>query len=139
MRILTLLLFACVVASDAHSQQCLGCEPDTVTLEGVVHAKDYPGPPNYESIRAGDERMRYWILRLKSPICVKGDDFDNRRVANVRDMQLVFMDPSFYNRYRRYTRRHARFRVVGSLFHQETGHHVTKILINVKTLVPLRK
>lgn len=139
-RLLTIFLFACIwlTAADAQAQQCLKCTPETVTLKGIVYSKDFPGPPNYQSIRAGDERMRYWILRLDKSICVEGDDFDNKRVANVREMQLVFMDDSFYTRYRRYVRQRARFRVVGSLFHQETGHHVTKILINVKSLVPLR-
>ena len=140
MRLLTLLLLAFIniAPGDAHPQ-CLKCEPNTVTLEGSIYSKDFPGPPNYQSIRGGDERMRYWTLRLNKSICVEGDDFDHTRVANVRDMQLVFMDPSFYNRYRRFVRQRARFRVIGSLFHQETGHHVTKILINVTSLVPLRK
>ena len=118
--------------------QCLRCEPNVVTLKGTVYAKDFPGPPNYESIRRGDERMRYWILRLKKPICVEGDDFDNARIANVRELQLVFRDASFYSRYRRYVQRRVPIRVVGSLFHQQTGHHVTKILITVETFAPLR-
>ena len=83
--------------------------------------------------------MRYWIFRLNKPICVEGDDFDKTRVANVRELQLVFMDESFYSRYRRYVRQHAHFQVVGSLYHQHTAHHITKILITVKSLLPLRK
>ena len=139
MRLLTLLLFAWLAFTpgDARSQ-CLKCVPNMVTLEGVVYAKDFPGLPNYQSIRSGDERMRYWILRLNKPICVEGDDFNNTRVSNVRDLQLAFMDGSFYKRYRAFVRRRARFQVSGSLFHQETGHHVTKILINVKSFAPLR-
>ena len=138
MRSLLLLALILISSSAAHSQ-CLRCDPTVVTLKGTIYAKDFPGPPNYESIRRGDERMRYWIFRLNNPICVEGDDFDHSRVANVRELQLVFMDESFYPRYRRYVRRHARFQVVGSLFHQQTGHHVTKILITVKSLLPPRK
>jgi hypothetical protein len=82
--------------------------------------------------------MRDWILRLPKPICVEGDDF-GPRVANVRELQLVFMDESFYPRYQRYVRQHQRFRVVGALYHQHTAHHFTKVLITVKNLVPLRK
>ena len=134
-----LLLTLIAIAPSAGHSQCLKCQPTEVTLKGAVYSKDFPGPPNYESIRTGDERMRYWILRLEKPICVEGDDFHKTRVANVRELQLVFMDESFYPRYRRFVRQHSRFRVVGSLFHQETGHHVTKILITVKALVPLRK
>jgi hypothetical protein len=138
-RTLTLLLLFVVAVAPQALAQCLKCEPNTVTLEGVIYSKDFPGPPNYESIRRGDERMRYWILRLNKSVCVEGDDFDHNRASDVRDLQLVFPDESFYKRYRASVRRGARFRVVGSLFHQETGHHVTKILINVRSLVPLRK
>ena len=83
--------------------------------------------------------MRYWILRLKEPICVEGRDFDKARMTNIRELQLVFPDASFYSRYRHDVQRGSLFRVVGSLFHQQTGHHVTKILVTVKTLVPLRR
>jgi len=138
-RAFTLLLLFVVSVTPAALAQCLKCEPNPVTLEGVIYSKDFPGPPNYESIRGGDERMRYWILRLNKPVCVEGDDFDKTRVPNARDLQLVFADESFYKKYRARVARGARFRVVGTLFHQQTGHHVTKILINVKSLVPLRK
>ena len=138
-RILTLLvLLATATTPDAFSQ-CLKCEPNTVTLDGIVYRKDFPGPPNYQSIRGGDERMRYWILRLNKSVCVEGDDFDHVRASNVRDLQLVFADGSFYKKYGTLVGRRTRFRVVGTLFHQNTGHHVTKILINVKSLVPIRK
>jgi Domain of unknown function (DUF4431) len=138
MRSLLLLVLISISASAAHSQ-CLRCDPAVVTLMGTIQPKDFPGPPNYESIRRGDERWRYWIFRLNKPVCVEGDDFDNTRVANVRNVQLVFMDESFYPRYRRYVRQHAQFQVVGSLYHQFSDHHVTKILIMVKSLLPLRK
>ena len=119
--------------------QCLETEPAAVTLTGTIYAKNFPGPPNFDSIRAGDERMRYWIFRLDKPICVEGDSFDNTSAFNVRDLQLAFPDGSFYTQYRRDVREHRRFKVTGSLFHRNTGHHVTKILITVKTLTPFRK
>ena len=139
MRSTLLLALIVIILPNAVRSQCLKCEPALVTLVGTVYAKDFPGPPEYESIRKGDERMRYWILHLSKPVCVEGDDFDSTRAANVRDLQLVFTDETFYPRYRRYVQQRARFRVVGSLFHQQTAHHVTKILITVKELVPLRR
>ena len=58
------------------------------------------------------------------------------RVENIREVQLVFEDDAFYKKYRALVRKRTRFRVVGSLSHQHTGHHVWKILINVQRLVP---
>jgi len=123
----------------AARSQCLETEPAAVTLTGTIYAKNFPGPPNFESIRSGDERMRYWIFRLDKPICVEGDSFDNTSAFNVRDLQLAFPDGSFYTQYRRDVREHRRFKVTGSLFHRNTGHHVTNILVSVKTLTPFRK
>jgi len=140
MRLLTFIAFALLAFLPGNAKsQCLKSEPDTVTLEGIVYAKDFPGPPNYQSIRSGDERMRYWILRLERPVCVEGDDFDNTRATHVRDLQLAFKDGSYYKKYRALVRRRSRFRVSGSLFHQESGHHVTKILVNVNRLTSARK
>jgi hypothetical protein len=135
---LIVLLFVAVGGARA---QCLEAAPQTVTLEGIIFSKDFPGPPNYQSIRSGDERMRYWILRLNKSVCVKRgyDDFLNTDIRNVREIQLVFMDDSLYARHRNLVRRRAHLRVIGSLYHQETGHHVTKILVNVKSVVPVRK
>ena len=133
------LLALIISAPMAARPQCLETEPAPVTLSGTIYAKNFPGPPNFDSIRAGDERMRYWIFRLDKPICVEGDSFDNTRAFKVRDLQLVFPDGSFYTHYRRYVREHRRFKVTGSLFHRNTGHHVTNILVSVKTLTPFRK
>ena len=141
MRVMTLILFGYlyIAAGGAQGPRCLPYEPKSVTLDGVVYAKDFPGPPNYESFRRGDQRMRYWILRLGKPICVEGppDQIDVRE-DNIREIQLVFRDDSFYKRYRSWIKRRARFRVNGTLYHRHTGHHVRTILITVQSFVPQR-
>jgi hypothetical protein len=139
MRILIVLAFVCVcfAASYAQAQRCLSYEPATVTLEGNVYSKSFPGPPNFESNGGGDQRMQYWILRLPKLICVDGghDDVDVREL-NIREVQLVFEDDGYYKKYRSLVGKRTRFRVVGTLYHQHTGHHVRKVLINVQRLVP---
>ena len=140
LRILVLLLIAggCFATDEVKAQRCLPYEPEVVTLEGVVFAKDFPGPPNYESTQNGDQRMRYWLLRLPKPICVdQGDDDINIRVANVREVQLAFPDDVPYKKHLALVNKRRRFKVVGSLFHQHTGHHVRRILINVQRLAPI--
>jgi hypothetical protein len=140
MRILILVSFACVciAAGDVRAQHCLAYEPETVTLEGNVSSKDFPGPPNFESIRGGDQRIRYWILRLPQSVCVDGGHDDiNVRVENIREIQLVFEDDAFYKKYRALVRKHKHFQVVGSLFHEHTANHVRKILFKVQRFVPL--
>ena len=110
----SLFVLALIIAAPiAVRSQCFETEPAPVTLTGTIYAKNFPGPPNFDSIRAGDERMRYWIFRLDKPICVEGDSFDNTSAFNVRDLQLAFPDGSFYTQYRRDVREHRRFKVTG--------------------------
>ena len=137
-RLVTMIFFASMVlATGDVYPQCLKYDPNVVTLDGSVYSKDFPGPPDYESIRQGDERMRYWILRLNKSICVDADASWGR-ADNVREVQLVFLDSSFYKRYRGLVRKRAHFRVVGLLYHQHSGYHVREVLITVQKLVPLR-
>jgi Domain of unknown function (DUF4431) len=138
MRYLVLVFTFVAVSGTAHAQRCLAYEPQSVTLEGRIFRKDFPGPPNFESSARGDERMRYWILRLDSPVCVdRSTNEVNVAEDHVREIQLAFEDDAFYKKYRRVVARGQRFRVAGSLFHQFSGHHVRKILIIVKSLEPL--
>lgn len=138
-RILILLSIVCACfATEVTAQRCQPYEPGVVTLEGIIFVKDFPGPPNYESSKKGDQRMRYWLLRLPKPICVdRGDDDINIRVANIREVQLAFADDTLYKKHIALVKKRRRFKVLGSLFHQHTGHHVRRILINVQRLDPI--
>ena len=49
---------------------CLPPEPATVTLSGVLERQTSPGPPNYDSIAAGDAPETYFVLRLEQPVCL---------------------------------------------------------------------
>jgi len=47
--------------------ECMNYEPDAVSLTGKIIRKTFPGRPNYESIKAGDEPETYWILISDKP------------------------------------------------------------------------
>ena len=42
-------------------------------LVGTLQQQTFAGPPNYESIAAGDKAERYFLLKLSAPICVNAD------------------------------------------------------------------
>ena len=49
------LLLVLVLAGPAQAKnECLKYEPEIVEVAGVLETKTFPGPPNYESIEAGD-------------------------------------------------------------------------------------
>ena len=115
----------------ATSAQCLNYWPTVITVSGTLRAQTFPGPPNYESIKRGDRKERAIILTLRAPTCTTGGDPRNYNdpETNVREMQLVVTKSAHWKTVeRRFGRRVV---VTGTLFHAFTGHHRTKVLIDV--------
>lgn len=119
-------------------------EPAVVELTGKLDLQTFPGPPNYESIRNGDEIERHFYLRLDAPVDVlpKGEHptIDNPEPErNVRIMQLVvgYNENELFKRLRKIGEG-GRVRVLGTLFHRFTGHHHSRILLTVQKLEEVR-
>jgi hypothetical protein len=114
-----------------HAQQCLRYGPALVSFSGVLRSQVFPGPPNYESIRRGDRKETAIILKLSATSCVTGNEGDDLNVSEtgIRDVQLVVTKDSDWKTVRRLIGKRAK--VTGTLFHAHTGHHRTKVLIDV--------
>lgn len=114
----------------SRDKTCFKYEPVIVELTGTVKRVVFPGRPNYESIKDGDEPEPYWVLFLSIGICVDGDPRSEIYGAeeNVTRLQLN-MDSSFYENYRAFLEKTVTIR--GTLTHAITGHHHTEVLINV--------
>jgi hypothetical protein len=120
-------------------RQCLSYEPTVVKLAGTIISKIYPGPPEYESIRKGDEPETYWLLVLPQPACVTRDDTQRYSYSSqegVRQIQLVFKDEGMYKTYRSLLGKHVL--ATGTLFGANTIHHKTPVLLWVQNLARAR-
>jgi hypothetical protein len=130
-RSLIFLSFVLFIANGtARAQKCLTYGP-AVTLTGTLTSHVFPGPPNYESIKHGDRKETAIILTLAKPVCASGDDpngFDVSYSA-LRDMQLVIRNDADWKIVHRQMGKHVT--VTGTLFGASTGHHRTKVLIDV--------
>lgn len=136
------LIFICLVSTALAQNQsrhnCLSYEPVIVKLTGTIISRTFPGPPNYESIREGDEPETYWLLRLPGPVCVDQRPGDLTDVAkkDIRRIQLVFDSEKAYKTYRRFLGRHVV--ATGTLYGSHTGHHKTPVLLRVFSLEKVR-
>lgn len=128
-RLFTLMLCLFIYMAYASAQGCLSYDVAGVQLTGTISRKTFPGPPNYESIRRGDEPETYWILHLARPICTTADP-DNDAEGNVNDIQLI-LTPKQYPLYKKFVGGRARVRVTGKLSHAITGHHHTQVLLEI--------
>jgi hypothetical protein len=114
---------------------CFKYDSDVAKLNGTISTHVFPGPPNYESVAKGDAREQVWVLQLSKPICTSASA-DIEAEKDVRDLQLVFREgQKQYDEYRSLKGR--RVVVTGTLFHAETGHHHTKVLLTVTDIKKL--
>ena len=115
-------------------QPCLQFEPAVTTIEGKLSRKTLPGPPNYESIKAGDAPETYWFVAPARPLCVRGtpgDDLNRADVANVSSVQLILL----HDEYKTHAGLVGRsVRVIGKLSTAITGHHYTPVVLEVTKL-----
>jgi hypothetical protein len=127
-----LSLFAGLVFGQ--SKDCLKYEPNMVSVTGIVERDTFPGHPNYESIKAGDEPEVYWILKLSKPVCVTGKPNDdlNESEKNIIEMQLVLTEAQ-YKEFHNFIGK--KVIINGTLFHGITAHHKTTVLIKVEKMV----
>ena len=129
---MTLLLLVGLCTSTS-GQKCLGYGP-SVSLTGTLRSQVFPGPPNYESIKRGDRKETAIILTLVAPACTTGNDAQGIDVpeTSIREMQLVITKDAHWKTVRRLMGKRAI--VAGTLFHAHTGHHRTKVLIDVANI-----
>jgi hypothetical protein len=132
----SLLMLPLVLASlIATAADCARFEPAITQLQGKLILREYPGPPNYQSVAAGDTLERQWILELTSPLCVQADlksEINAVSQADVREVQLVLLgsSPSLTSHKNRLVQ------VSGTLFAAHTAHHRTPVLLTVQSVLP---
>jgi len=137
LRATAVLLMLLSWLGQAYSQSgksCLSYGPTVVELTGILISRTYPGPPNYESIKPGDEPETSWLLVLRWPVCVdQGDPGDLINVAKkgIRRIQLA-LDEDAYDKYHRLLGK--RVVATGTLYGSVTAHHKTPVLLEVHTL-----
>src|SRR5260370_17828069 len=75
----TIGLTICINASANAS--CIDLkQTDTLSFEGTLNYRIFPGPLNYEDVRKGDTPEPTYILKLEEPVCATGDEFVDQNV-----------------------------------------------------------
>lgn len=138
-RVLVTVLYLSVFSSLAAAQPaeaCLSYGPAVVKLTGILISKTYPGPPEYQSIRNGDRPETYWLVALRSPVCVNQDKVDpdlDPAHKNISMIQLIIRTQKFYDRHSWLLGKPVA--VTGTLIGGTTIHHKTPILLWVQALI----
>ena len=133
------LVLLAVVTAFARSPSWAGCleyEPAEVELHGKLTRAIFPGLPNFEDVKKGDNPDVAWVLQLPNPICVnaKQNDSLNEAAKDIKTVQLVILGEGM-KRYKALIGK--KVVVKGGLFHGHTGHHHTEVLLTVKDIVQI--
>jgi hypothetical protein len=140
------ILFLAVFCIHAYVGTCsaqakrrvLKYEPSNVTLTGRPVSRTFYGPPGYGEDPKTDSRESQYILILDPPVDVAGDPNEpmyapERRVTRVTlvvfDFKAHPVKPLLGHR----------VEVRGTLYHAHTGHHHTRVLIQVTSIKKLGK
>lgn len=138
-RLLILSLFFVPLISLGKNQSFY-FEPKISELYGTVAILTLPGPPNYLSIKNGDEAETGAYLVLDEPVDVKlaskvqmgNDEPEN----NISIIQLVLKNDKDWKKMENGNHVH----ISGTLFHAIWAHHHTRVLLDAKKIqVTLRE
>jgi hypothetical protein len=104
-----------------------------VILFGKIVKQGFPTSPNYDSLNKSDKRDTCWVLTLEKNICIAGKKDNDIDVfeKDIKNVQLIFLENGF-NKYHKMLNQ--KVMVSGSLTHQISGHHHTKILLIVNSI-----
>lgn len=123
------------------SSHFLHFDPKLENLAGTLEKQTFPGPPNYESIKKGDSAETGWYLKLQEPINVQA----NRPPTDLgwqTELKITYLQLIFENNYQLLKDRlqtGAKVSVKGKLFNRLTGHHHTRVLVNVISMKEISK
>lgn len=115
----------------ALSESCIIAGQPT-QLAGTINIETFPGLPNYESIKKGDQPETYWILTTNKPHCGTGEDFINEGQKSTDKNQTRFqliLTEAQYKQWKKLLNK--KVSVEGTMMLAHTGHHHTEMLIEV--------
>lgn len=132
--LLPLLLAAATLAisTPALARSCLPYGPLKVTLSGTLERKTFPGAPDFEDVKQGDQPETGYYLRLPSAMCVAASAKTQQQAHDgVGELQLV-LDQAQYAHLA--SEIGQTVRLTGTLLEASTGHHHAPVLLKVDAI-----
>jgi hypothetical protein len=136
MRLTNVFAIAALLASTTYAQvtgkrsgsTCLDLRDDKVSATGILRVQAFPGPPNYESIKAGDREEDAFMLELPELDCV--DEDPGAAVGESElfiDVHVSSYDDAILKKLTSLVGQ--KVRVTGTAFTAETAHHRAPIVL----------
>lgn len=130
-KIVAIALLMAITSSPVRAH-CLSGESADATVTGVLKRMTFAGPPNYDSLAAGDRPETYFVLRLATPACLETPEDG---AVSAETLQLL-LDTTQFQRYRPYLGHTVK--IVGRLWPAQSGHHHTPLMLTPRSIVDAR-
>lgn len=121
-----LLFTLCYLASNTKAE-CLRYDQNDTYLTGTVELRIFFGPPNFGEDPETDSKETQALLKLDQPICVI-EDYKKHQEAEINQTEIT-LAPHGSISLSKYAGK--RIRVKGNLYHSDSGHHHTSVLISI--------
>jgi hypothetical protein len=134
---LFLFLTTLQVVAQVTTDDCLSYQPVITELLGHITRRPVLGPPGFGEDPKHDSREMALILQLDQPVCVrKGVRVEDSDEFNVKEIQLALVKEvwKLFNPVKKQVGTKRRFKVIGELYHAQTGHHITPVVMLVKSI-----
>ena len=108
-----------------------------VHLEGKIGSETFPGRPNYDSIKDGDEPETYWIFTSDQSFCGLGYHYATKKLYRIEGRSKRFqllLKKGCCNNVKNLLDKKVILK--GQMFVGNNGHHHTKMLIEVTNIEP---
>jgi hypothetical protein len=103
---------------------------------GSLELHTYPGLPNYEDIKKGDEAETGLYLKLDQPMVIRFIDYENKKEIPAKEsISLMHIAGEFdEKRFFKLAKEKNHVTIDGTTFEWQFGHHHTHFLITPKKI-----
>jgi len=136
-------IVALCISSAVHAQvvgkrtasTCLDLRQDKVAATGFLKMEAFPGPPNYDSIKAGDHEEDVFMLEVPEPDCVDETPGTSEGDSDMFiDVQVGSGDNGILKKLATLIGR--KVTVTGTAFTPETAHHHSALVVMATEVKP---
>jgi len=130
---LIILSFVFQNNSDAKSLECWSDSSQPCSLSGSLELQTFPGRPNYQDIKKGDEAEAGLYLKLDHPITIHfKDKIDHKEVSLTEQIVLMQIAGDFEDRFFKIAKGKNHVSINAPVFEWQSGHHHAHFLVDAK-------
>ena len=139
-RFFLIFSFFLPISSYASIKECWSDSPIPCSLVGSLELHTFPGRPNYQDIKKGDETETGLYLKLDQPISIHFKDWiDKKEISAIEQISLMHIAGEFDDKFFKVAKKKNHVSINSLVFESQNGHHHTHFLIDANNNIVVDK